>query len=141
MSPRVKKLIATLLIIVVWLPVYALVVMGIATHVLPQAAWQAGRLVPGIRPDAGVTATVAEAFAAAGRGFERSPPPLPFATDFGSISQRAPAALVGVGRPAGWAFHSDEGAAQFASSAGLDAAAEIATVLALAAVRLAEPAT
>lgn len=39
MSPRIKKLIATLIIILVWLPVYALFVMGLAVHVLPQAAW------------------------------------------------------------------------------------------------------
>ena len=39
MTPRVKKLIATLLIILVWLPVYALVIMGVAVHVLPGAAW------------------------------------------------------------------------------------------------------
>ena len=39
LPPRVKKLIATLLIILVWLPLYALVVMGVATHVLPFAAW------------------------------------------------------------------------------------------------------
>ena len=39
MPPRVKKLIATLLIVLVWLPVYALVVMGIAVHALPNAAW------------------------------------------------------------------------------------------------------
>ena len=107
---------------------------------LPAAAWSAGRLVPAIRPDPWVTAAVADAFAAAGRSFERDPPPLPFATDFGSISRRAPAALIGVGRPEGWAFHSDEGAAQFASPAGLGVAAEMATVLALAAVRLSEPA-
>ena len=107
---------------------------------LPGATWEAGRLVPAIRPDAAVTAAVAGAFAAAGRGFEPDPPPLPFATDFGSISGRAPAALIGIGRPEGWAFHSDEGAAQFASPAGLDAARDMATVLALAAVRLGEPA-
>jgi metal-dependent amidase/aminoacylase/carboxypeptidase family protein len=107
---------------------------------LPRATWRAGRLVPGIRPDARVTAAVADAFAAAGRDFEPDPPPLPFATDFGSISRRAPAALIGVGRPEGWAFHSDEGAAQFASQAGVDVAADMATVLALAAVRLSEPA-
>ncbi len=107
---------------------------------LPGAAWRAGRLVPGIRPDARVTAAVAAAFAAAGRGFEPDPPPLPFATDFGSISHRAPAALIGVGRPEGWAFHTDQGAAQFASTAGLDVAADMATVLALATVRLTEPA-
>jgi hypothetical protein len=38
-SPRIKKLIATLLIVLVWLPVYALFVMGLAVHVLPNAAW------------------------------------------------------------------------------------------------------
>ena len=106
---------------------------------LPDATWHAGRLVPGIRADPGVAAAVADAFAAAGRGFEPNPPPLPFATDFGSIAQRAPAALIGVGRPEGWAFHNDEGAAQFASPAGVDIASDMATVLALAAVRLGEP--
>ena len=39
MSPRLKKLIAALLIILVWLPLYALVIMGVAVHVLPHAAW------------------------------------------------------------------------------------------------------
>ena len=39
MSPHVKKLIATLVILLVWLPVYALFVMGLAGHVLPGAAW------------------------------------------------------------------------------------------------------
>jgi metal-dependent amidase/aminoacylase/carboxypeptidase family protein len=107
---------------------------------LPDAAWHAGRVVPGIRPDAAVTAGVADAFSAAGRGFEPDPPPLPFATDFGSISHRVPAALIGVGRPGGWAFHRDEGAAEFASPRGIDVAIEMATVLALAAVRLSQPA-
>jgi metal-dependent amidase/aminoacylase/carboxypeptidase family protein len=104
---------------------------------LPEASWHAGRLVPGIRPDARLTAVIAEAFAAAGRSFERDPPPLPFATDFGSISQRVPGALIGVGRPGGWAFHHDDGAAQFASPAGVEIAVDMATVLALATVRLA----
>lgn len=110
-----------------------------ARAALPGAAWRAGRPVPGLRPDADLTAAVAGAFAAAGRGFEPDPPPLPFATDFGSISHRVPAALIGVGRPEGWAFHTDQGAAQFASPAGLDMAAGMATVLALAAARLSEP--
>jgi len=108
---------------------------------LPDAAWREGRLVPGIRPDDSVTATVADAFAAAGRGFEPNPPTLPFATDFGNISRRVPAALVGVGRKEGWAFHSDEGAEQFASPAGVDAAMTMARVLALSAVRLSNPAS
>jgi hypothetical protein len=39
MPPRIKKLIATLIMVLVWLPVYALFVMGLAEHVLPRAAW------------------------------------------------------------------------------------------------------
>jgi hypothetical protein len=39
MSRRIKTLIATILIIFVWLPVYALFVMGLAWHVLPGAPW------------------------------------------------------------------------------------------------------
>jgi metal-dependent amidase/aminoacylase/carboxypeptidase family protein len=107
----------------------------------PSDGWSEGRTVQGVRPDAGVTAAVAAAFAAAGRsGFVPDPPPLPFATDFGNISHAIPAALMGVGREGGWAFHTDEGAAQFASEDGLDAALTMARVLALASVRLAEPA-
>lgn len=106
---------------------------------LPQASWQLGRLVEAVRPDDRVTAAVAEAFGALGRDFVTDPPRLPFATDFGNISRRCPAALIGVGRDGGWAFHTDEGAAQFASPAGEDAALTIARVLALAAVDLAEP--
>lgn len=107
---------------------------------VPSAGWSEGKTVQGVKPDDGVTATVAEAFAAAGRtGFVPDPPPLPFATDFGNISQAMPAALIGVAREGGWAFHTDEGAAQFASEDGLDAALTSARVLALAAVRLTEP--
>ena len=50
-----------------------------------------------------------------------------------------PAALIGVGREGGWAFHTDEGAAQFASPAGEEACLAIARVGALAAARLLEP--
>ncbi len=47
---------------------------------------------------------------------------------------------MGVGREGGWAFHSDEGAEQFASEDGFEAALTIARVLALTAVRLGAPA-
>jgi metal-dependent amidase/aminoacylase/carboxypeptidase family protein len=104
---------------------------------VPGGSWTAGRVVQGVRPDPGVTSAVAAAFAAAGRSFVPDPPPLPFATDFGNISRRVPAALIGIGRPEGWKFHTDEGAAEFASEAGLDAAMTIARVLALSAARLA----
>lgn len=105
---------------------------------LPGAEWILGRLVEAVRPDARVTAAVREAFAAAGREFVHDPPRLPFATDFGNISRRCPAALIGVGREGGWAFHSDEGAAQFASADGEVAARAVAEVLALSAAALTE---
>lgn len=65
--------------------------------------------------------------------------PLPFATDFGDITRLVPAALVGIGRPEGWAFHTPEGAEQFASDDGVQAGLDVATVLALAAERLTAP--
>ena len=105
---------------------------------LPQATWQLGRLVEAVRPNDRVTTAVAGAFRALGREFVPNPPRLPFATDFGNISRRCPAALIGVGREGGWAFHTDEGAAQFASPDGEAAALTIAQVLALAAADLAE---
>lgn len=105
---------------------------------VPDGNWHSGPTVEGVRPDEAVTHAVAEATAASGREFVADPPPLPFATDFGNISRRVPAALIGVGRAGGWAFHSDEGARQFASPDGEAAAAAIARVLALAASRLTE---
>ena len=65
--------------------------------------------------------------------------PLPFATDFAAVTRRVPGALIGLGRPGGWSFHTPEGAAQFASEDGLDAAMDVATVLALSALRLSTP--
>jgi metal-dependent amidase/aminoacylase/carboxypeptidase family protein len=103
---------------------------------VPDGDWTQGLTVRGVRTDPAVREAVAAAFAAAGREFVPDPPPLPFATDFGNISHRVPAALIGVGNPGGWAFHTDEGAEQFASPAGEDAALVIARVLALAAARL-----
>ena len=38
MSPRTKKLLGTL-VMLIWLPVYALIAMGVGVHVLPHAAW------------------------------------------------------------------------------------------------------
>jgi metal-dependent amidase/aminoacylase/carboxypeptidase family protein len=107
---------------------------------VPNGSWQEGPTVEGIVPDDDLTAAVADAMAAAERSFVADPPPLPFATDFGNVSRRAPAALIGIGRPGGWAFHSDEGAEQFASPDGEDAARALARVLALSSARLAKPA-
>ena len=103
---------------------------------LPDATWHVGRLYEAVRPDQRVTAAVAGAFHALGHEFVSDPPRLPFATDFGNISRRCPAALIGVGRPGGWKFHTDEGATEFASEDGIDAAMTIAQVLTLAALEI-----
>jgi metal-dependent amidase/aminoacylase/carboxypeptidase family protein len=108
---------------------------GQLREALPDALWQSDPVVCGLRPDERVARAVEDAFRALGRPFVEDPPPLPFATDFGNVSQRVPAALIGVGRPGGWAFHTDEGAEQFAAD-GADAAVTMARLLALAAVRL-----
>ena len=62
------------------------------------AVWSEGPVVPGIEPDPAVTATVFDALRAAGRQPDEDPGPLPFATDFGSVTRRVPGSLVGVGR-------------------------------------------
>jgi hypothetical protein len=38
MRPRIKKLIVAILTLI-WIPVYALIVMGVAVRVLPHANW------------------------------------------------------------------------------------------------------
>jgi metal-dependent amidase/aminoacylase/carboxypeptidase family protein len=111
-----------------------------ARATVPEGTWSAGVTYRGVRPNDGVTASVREAFAAAGRGFEPNPPALPFATDFGNVSHTVAAALIGVGRPEGWAFHTDLGREQFTGEAGFQAAIATARVLALSAARLTEPA-
>ena len=47
-----------------------------------------------------------------------------------------PSALIGVGRPGGWAFHAPLGEQQFASEDGVASAMTMARVLALASSRL-----
>jgi metal-dependent amidase/aminoacylase/carboxypeptidase family protein len=100
--------------------------------------WESDPVVCGLKPDDRVTKAVKDAVLALDGDFVDEPGPLPFGTDFGNVSRRVPSALIGIGRPGGWAFHTDEGAAQFAE-AGVDAALRIARVLALAAARLSSP--
>lgn len=38
MSPRTKKLIGAM-VMLVWIPVYAIIAMGVGVHVLPRAHW------------------------------------------------------------------------------------------------------
>lgn len=116
-----------------------LAALGATLRARLDAGWQASAVVPSVQPDERVRQAVLDALRAAGREPLVDPPALPFATDFGAVTRRIPSALLGVGRPEGWAFHTDEGAAQFASPAGLEAALGIAQVLALSAVRLVAP--
>jgi metal-dependent amidase/aminoacylase/carboxypeptidase family protein len=102
---------------------------------LPGALWASDPVVCGLRPDDEVTRAVKDAMLALGRTFVDDPGRLPFGTDFGNVSQRVPSALIGIGRPGGWAFHTDEGAEQFKRD-GEACALSIARVLALASVRL-----
>jgi metal-dependent amidase/aminoacylase/carboxypeptidase family protein len=102
---------------------------------LPGASWSSDPVVCGLRPSEEVTRAVKEAMVALGRHFVDDPGRLPFGTDFGNVSHRVPSALIGIGRPGGWAFHTDEGAEQFARD-GEECAISIAQVLALASVRL-----
>jgi hypothetical protein len=39
MSPRIKKLIATLIMVLVWLPIYMGFIAGLVPRVLPHAPW------------------------------------------------------------------------------------------------------
>ncbi|MGH6876662.1 MAG: DUF2842 domain-containing protein [Rhizomicrobium sp.] len=43
MTPHFRKLIGTI-VMLVWLPIYALIAMSIGVRVLPQAAWYAALL-------------------------------------------------------------------------------------------------
>jgi metal-dependent amidase/aminoacylase/carboxypeptidase family protein len=106
---------------------------------VPSGTWSVGTTIASIVPDSRLTAVVADAFGAAGRDFVADPPALPFATDFGAVTRRVPSALIGVGRPGGWAFHTPRGAQEFASEDGVRAALTMAEVLALAAARLTAP--
>lgn len=100
------------------------------------ADWTSSAEIADVRPDAEVTALVADAFAAAGRDFIADPPALGFATDFGNVTQVARAAIVGVGRPEGWRYHTATGAEEFAGPAGKENAAAIAEVIGLSVIRI-----
>ena len=102
---------------------------------LPEARWSSDPVVAGLRPDDAVTQAVKDAMTSLGRHFVDDPGRLPFGTDFGNVSQRVPSALIGIGRPGGWAFHTDEGAEQFERD-GEECALSIAQVLALTSFRL-----
>jgi metal-dependent amidase/aminoacylase/carboxypeptidase family protein len=106
---------------------------------LADAEWTTSASISAVRPDAAVTELMADAFAAAGRTMITDPLLLPFATDFGNVSQLVPAALIGIGREGGWGFHRDRGVDEFASDQGKELADSIARVVGLATLRLSAP--
>jgi metal-dependent amidase/aminoacylase/carboxypeptidase family protein len=110
-----------------------------ARAAFPDAIWSTTSAIAAVRPDDGVTEIMADAFAAAGRTMVTERLLLPFATDFGNVSQRVPAALIGVGREGGWGFHRDRGIDEFAGAEGKELAESISRVVGLAAVRLTVP--
>jgi metal-dependent amidase/aminoacylase/carboxypeptidase family protein len=114
-------------------------VVAPAHEALVGATWTTSSSIAAVRPDDSVTAIMADAFSAAGRTMVTDPPALPFATDFGNVSQRVPAALIGVGRPEGWTYHRDAGIDEFAGPEGKQIAESIASVIGLAALRLTLP--
>ncbi len=103
---------------------------------LGPATWTSSAAIAAVRPDAGVTAVVAKAFAAAGRDFVADPPALGFATDFGNVTQVVRAALVGVGRADGWRYHTMHGAAEFSGPAGKEVAIATAQVIGLSVLKI-----
>jgi len=103
---------------------------------LGPASWTSSAPIAEVRPDAQVTALVAEAFAAAGRDFVADPPALSFATDFGNITQVVRSALVGIGRAEGWRYHTPEGANEFSGLPGKDVAIATAEVIGLSVIRI-----
>jgi metal-dependent amidase/aminoacylase/carboxypeptidase family protein len=86
-----------------------------------------GSTYAGILPNTVLQSAISEVF---GDTYVTAPGELPFATDFGNLSRRAPSAQVGIGRPGGWHFHMEVGAEEFASQDGRAIAVRLAHVLA-----------
>ncbi len=86
----------------------------------------------GVVPNQTLTRVVEQAMADMQLDVLTHPEPLPFATDFGNISRRAPSALIGTGRQGGWQFHNLEGDREFRSSDGQHVMVVTAEVLARA---------
>ncbi len=94
---------------------------------------------PCLTADDRVAAAAEQSLSALGIPFEPHTPRMPFSTDFGNVSRRVPAAMIGFSRPGpeGWAVHMDEGEEQFLSDEGETLALTMSGALAVAADRLA----
>jgi metal-dependent amidase/aminoacylase/carboxypeptidase family protein len=99
---------------------------GNGTDLAPQVAQQ-GPIYEGLLPNEQLRSAIASAF---GDSYVSASAELPFATDFGNLTRRIPGVLIGIGRPGGWRFHTEEAAEEFASRDGHEIAARLAHVLA-----------
>lgn len=97
---------------------------------------QIGDPYMGVNPNPTLTSVVHQAMRDSGLEVLFDPEPLPFATDFGNISYRAPSVLIGIGREGGWQFHGSEGDREFNSSDGNRVMMATAEVLARTTMRL-----
>lgn len=95
-----------------------------------------GETTMGVKPNRALASVVETAMTEAGLEVVRAPPPLPFATDFGNISRRAPGALIGAGRTGGWKFHTEEGAREFGTEDARRVMMASAEILALSTAHL-----
>ncbi len=97
---------------------------------LPIDLRRIGEPYMGVNPNDALTAVVQNAMVETGLEVRLDPAPLPFATDFGNITHRAPSALIGAGRRGGWKFHTPEGAEEFAGEDARRTMMEAAEILA-----------
>jgi metal-dependent amidase/aminoacylase/carboxypeptidase family protein len=103
---------------------------------VPHHSWTALGRTESLTADPRVAAAAESALRDLGLVPDPETPMMPFSTDFGNVSRRVPAAMIGLTRAGGWAVHTDEGERQFRSSAGEGLAVTMAEVIATAVDRL-----
>ena len=103
---------------------------------IPHHSWTALGRTESLTADPRVVAAAESALRDLGLVPDPDTPMMPFSTDFGNVSRRVPAAMIGLTRAEGWAVHTDEGERQFLSPAGEELAVTMAEVIATAVDRL-----
>jgi metal-dependent amidase/aminoacylase/carboxypeptidase family protein len=103
---------------------------------IPHHSWTALGRTESLTSDPRVAAAAESALRDLGLVPDPDTPMMPFSTDFGNVSRRVPAAMIGLTRAEGWAVHTDEGERQFLSPAGEELAVTMAEVIATAVDRL-----
>jgi metal-dependent amidase/aminoacylase/carboxypeptidase family protein len=103
---------------------------------IPHHSWTALGRTESLTSDPRVAAAAESALRDLGLVPDPDTPMMPFSTDFGNVSRRVPAAMIGLTRAEGWAVHTDEGERQFLSPAGEELAVTMAEVITTAVDRL-----